>query len=395
MSDKVPHIHFSLEEFSERKQKVLKAMQARKLDAMLIFRQESMFWLTGYDTFGFVFFQCLVLTANGDLKLLTRKPDLRQAKFTSIIQDIRIWKDAHEANPVNDLKQILNDCGLRGKTLGIEWESYGLTARNGRMVDQTLADFCQLEDASFLISLLRLVKSESELQYVRKAGEIADLALDEIYRTTRPGAWEGDILAALQSVVFRNDGDYPGNENIIGSGPGAFMGRYFTGRRHLAQNDELLVEFAGVYRRYHSVLMRVIRVGKPIPMQIELHNIAVTALKSCQAACKVGRPIGEIFQAFDKVMKESNYPFGSSKDLGRPFSIGYSLGNTFAPNWMDYPLLYGDNPILIEENMVFFMHLSLRDDERGFNAVPGETIIVKKNGPERLSKQSLEFKVID
>ena len=105
----------------------------------------------------------------------------------------------------------------------------------------------------------------------------------------------------------------------------------------------------------------------------------------------MGRPIGDIFQAFERAVRNSNYKFGGKRDLGRPFSIGYSLGATFAPNWMYYPLLYGDNPLPIEENMVFFMHMTLRDDERGFNAVPGETVIVTKTSVERVSKRSLEF----
>ena len=61
------------------------------LDALLMFRQESMYWLTGYDTFGYVYFQSLILTTKGDLVLLTRAPDLRQAQNTSIIKNIRIW----------------------------------------------------------------------------------------------------------------------------------------------------------------------------------------------------------------------------------------------------------------------------------------------------------------
>ena len=50
-------LHFSKEEFSKRKQDVLKSMKEQNLDALLMFRQESMYWLTGYDTFGYVFFQ--------------------------------------------------------------------------------------------------------------------------------------------------------------------------------------------------------------------------------------------------------------------------------------------------------------------------------------------------
>ena len=83
-------IHFSKEEFDERKLKVVNKLKHEGLDALLMFKQESMYWLTGYDTFGFVFFQCLILTTNGDLILFTRAPDLRQAKNTSIIKPIKI-----------------------------------------------------------------------------------------------------------------------------------------------------------------------------------------------------------------------------------------------------------------------------------------------------------------
>ena len=98
-------IHFSKEEFAKRKLKVIQELKKQNLVALLMFRQESMYWLTGYDTFGFVYFQCLVLTVSGDLILLTRAPDLRQAQNTSIIDDIRIWVDKDNANPANELKK--------------------------------------------------------------------------------------------------------------------------------------------------------------------------------------------------------------------------------------------------------------------------------------------------
>ena len=49
-----------------------------------------MYWLTGYDTFGFVFFQSLILKDDGEIVLLTRAPDLRQAQNTSNIKNIII-----------------------------------------------------------------------------------------------------------------------------------------------------------------------------------------------------------------------------------------------------------------------------------------------------------------
>ena len=99
-------IYFKKEEFSKRKSKVIKELKKQHLDGLLMFRQESMYWLTGYDTFGYVYFQCLILTIKGDLVLLTRAPDLRQAQNTSIIKDIRIWIDKDKSDPADELKNI-------------------------------------------------------------------------------------------------------------------------------------------------------------------------------------------------------------------------------------------------------------------------------------------------
>ena len=108
-------LHFSKEEFFIRKNKVLNSMKEQNLDALLIFRQESMYWLTGYDTFGYVFFQTLILSKDGNIILLTRAPDLRQAQNTSNIEDIRIWVDKDESKPTKDLKVILDELNLKGK----------------------------------------------------------------------------------------------------------------------------------------------------------------------------------------------------------------------------------------------------------------------------------------
>ena len=123
-------LHFSKEEFGTRKSKVLDSMKDQNIDALLMFRQESMYWLTGYDTFGYVFFQTLILDEKGNTILLTRAPDLRQAQNTSNIKDIRIWVDKDGSNPTDDLKVILDELNLKGKKLGIEYEAYGLTGKN-------------------------------------------------------------------------------------------------------------------------------------------------------------------------------------------------------------------------------------------------------------------------
>ena len=135
-------LHFSEEEFKSRKSKVLNSMKDQNIDALLMFRQESMYWLTGYDTFGYVFFQSLILDKNGKVILLTRAPDLRQAQNTSNIEDIRIWVDKDGSNPTDDLKIILDELNLKGKKLGVEYEAYGLTGRNALQLNKSLENYC-------------------------------------------------------------------------------------------------------------------------------------------------------------------------------------------------------------------------------------------------------------
>ena len=226
-------VHFSPEEMAGRRERAGAAIRDAGFDGLLCFKQESMYWLTGYDSFGFSLFQCLIVTADGNVALLTRLPDLRQARHTSDIEDIRIWRDTEGMNPAVDLRALLDELGLGTARLGVELDSYGLKAHYWRLMEAELAGRCTLTDASNLVDRLRAVKSAQEIEYVRRAAELADDAWDEAVRLARPGAFEGDILAAMQGAVFRGGGDYAGNEFIIGSGAGALLCRYFSGRRHL------------------------------------------------------------------------------------------------------------------------------------------------------------------
>jgi Xaa-Pro dipeptidase len=146
-------VHFATEELAARRKAAAEQLSRRGLDGLLMFRQESMYYLTGYDTFGYVFFQCLYMDANGEsLTLLTRTPDVRQAEHTSVLEDIRVWYDAEDADPAKDLRGILEERGLRGKRLGIETDAYGLTGYNLRRVEAALEGFCEPVEASDLWS---------------------------------------------------------------------------------------------------------------------------------------------------------------------------------------------------------------------------------------------------
>ena len=381
-------LHFSVEEFKSRKDKIIKLLKEEKLDALLMFRQESMYWLTGYDTFGYVFFQTLVLDQKGNIILLTRAPDLRQAQNTSNISDIRIWVDKNGSNPTEDLKVILDELNLKGKKIGIEYEAYGLTGRNALRLNKSLENYCLIEDTSELVSKLRVIKSNEEINYVKKAANLADKALTEVWKHTKAGVSESKILAEMNKVIFEGGGDYPANEFIIGSGKNALLCRYQAEKQILNSQDQLTIEWAGTYRHYHSAMFRTIPIGKADPKHFKMHEACIEALNNCEIKLKPGNKIGEVFDIHAKTFDDLGYK------NSRMNACGYSLGATFSPNWMDWPMLYTGNPYVIKPGNVFFMHMILMDSENNLAMNLGETYLVTESGNERLGNQKLDLVVI-
>jgi len=174
---------------------------------------------------------------------------------------------------------------------------------------------------------------------------------------------------------------------IIGSGPGALMCRYFTGRRTLEARDQLTLEFAGVYRHYHAAMMRTIPVGRATERHQKMHQVTTDAMEACQAALKPGRPIGEVFDAYARVCDKAGM------QNHRLNATGYSMGTTFAPNWMDWPMFYHGNPVLAAENMVFFLHMILMDSHSNHAMCFGQTVVVTAGGCESLSDRTMDLVV--
>ena len=380
-------VHFDATEMSTRRQAVAARLRAAGLDALLAFKQETMYYLTGYDTFGFSLFQCLIVDADGNTNLFTRLPDLRQARYTSDLSEdqIHIWRDREGVQPAKELVALLTELGLGNKRLGIELDSYGLKAAAWRQLEQALDGFGQWSDASTLVDRERAVKSDQEIAYARRAAELSDDAWDEAVRLGHPGAFEGDILAAMQGAVFKGGGDYAGNEFIIGSGPSALLIRYHSGRRHLDAQDQLTLEFSGAYRRYHAAMMRTLLIGKPQTTQRAMFAACHAALLACMQAVRPGNTMGAVFSAHADCMDAAGF------EAHRMAACGYGMGAVYNPLWVDPPMFYPGNPLLIEERNIFFLHMILADSESGLAMTLGQTVLVTADGCESLSRSTLEL----
>ncbi|MDQ0454518.1 M24 family metallopeptidase [Rhizobium paknamense] len=378
-------LHFAREEYDTRLGRLTARMREDKLDAMLLFAQESMYWLTGYDSFGYCFFQTLVVKANGEMALLTRSPDLRQARLTSIIENIVIWVDRTNADPSMDLKNLLSDMDLLGCRIGVEYDTHGMTGRTARLVDNQLLSFGELIDASSLVSDLRLIKSPAEMAHIQRAAELADDALDAALPLIRADADEAAILSAMQAAVLKGGGDYPAHGFILGSGEEALLCRYTSSRRRLGARDQLTLEWAGVHAHYHAAMRRTVLIGEPTSRHLELYEAALATLQAMEGKLRPGQTFAEIFEIQARMLDDS----GLTRH--RLNACGYSLGARFAPTWMEPQMFMAGNSQPIAPNMALFLHVILLDSDRNAAMTLGQTYLTTEEAPKALSRHSLDL----
>ena len=380
-----PYIHFSREEFSKRQKKTRKLLQELELDGLLIFKIEDMYWLTGYESDGFCIFGTMFIGTDGALTHLARPADLGNLSYSSICEDIRISPDTEGSTRAKHIKDMLRSLGMEGKKIGIQVDTMGLTPRLFLETKEILDGWCNLTVAPDFIRILRLVKSPQELSYFRKAGEIMDIVMNKVIEVTYPGAFEGDIYATFYDTLFRLDADLPAHIPPFGSGDSALNLRYTTKRKNVSENDQVTLELGLGYRHYHVACMGVVLTGPEInDRHLKMHKTSVIALDAVQAALRPGTTVGELFDIYKATLEEHN-----EHDAVLTVA-GYTMGAMWPPTWMEEPLIFEGNPLVLEENMTFFTHMILNDRETGLSMAVGETAIITTGAPEIITHSPRE-----
>jgi len=373
------NLHFPRGEYDRRLSAVVSALDQQGLHGVVLFRQESMYYLSGYDTSGYTMFQAMYLGVDGRMALLTRSADRIQSRVTSIIPDIRIWTDREEASPAEELRELLRDYGCENQTIGIEYHAYGLTGQRALAVNSALQDFCTLVDASDTVRLVRLVKSNLELDYVRQAGTLCDEMLEVSIEYTQPGNTVKSVYGAMMQVLMTGGGDPSASRWPMGAGESAVFCRYHTGDEIIQDNDQVIFEPAAAYRHYHACMMYNIVTGDLDPRHQAMHESCVDALESCQVLLRAGNTVGELYAAHANAFQRGGYTNAALA------ACGYSVGISYPPTWMDWPMIWAENPQVLEPGMVFFMHMILLDDSTGLSMCLGETAIVTEGACERVN----------
>jgi len=371
------NIHFTREEFADRQLRARECMAAEGLDGVLLFKFEDMYWLTGFDSDGFTIFGCMFIGTDGHLTQLARPADLGNASYSSICDDIRVAPDSQDKPRSGQIREMLDSLGMQGKRIGIQVDTMGLTPRLFLQIQAELEHWCDLIVAPDFIRELRLVKSPQELDYLRKAGEIMDVVMGKTIDATFSGAYEGDIYATFYDTLFRMGADLPAHIPPLGSGKSALNLRYTSKRKHVFNNDQVTLELGVAYRHYHAASMCVVLTGPEVnERHLKMHETSVIALEAVQSILRPGTTVGEIYDAYRSTLEDNG-----EKDAVLTV-CGYTMGATCPPTWMEQPLIFAGNPLVLEENMSFFTHMILNDRESGRSMAVAEQAIITHDEPE-------------
>ena len=177
---------FPKEEFERRLSAVRRGMEEKGLDALLQFSPANLFYLTGYNTAGFNNWQCLVVPLTGDPVLVLRLLERPIALATAWSESVETYQD-HE-DPEAAVARTLSDLGLSNASLGAEQTSPFLTVGSYNKLDGLVGG--RLVDGTGIVESVRLIKSELELNYFRRAARCTEAgmkaAIEAIEEWERP-----------------------------------------------------------------------------------------------------------------------------------------------------------------------------------------------------------------
>ena len=392
-----PTLYFSRDEFTQRIAKTRLAMQAKGVELIIVSDPSNMAWLTGYDGWSFYVHQCVLLGLEGEPVWFGRGQDANGAKLTCFMSQDNIigYADHYVQSTERHAMDYLSECiaarGWKNARIGVEMDNYWFTAAAFMSLQKHLPN-ATFSDTTALVNWQRAVKSEQELDYMRKAGKIVERMHQRIVDKVEPGMRKCDLVADIYDAALRYDdglgfgGDYPAIVPLLPSGEDASAPHLTWDDQPMKTGEGTFFEVAGVYRRYHCPLSRTVFLGKPTQTFIDADKAVLEGMEAGLEMAKAGNLCEDIANAFFGVLKK----YGIEKNN----RAGYPIGISYPPDWGERTMSIrpGDKSVL-KENMTFHFMTGLWMEDWGFEIT--ETIIIGKDGPECIANVPRKLVVKD
>lgn len=187
---------------------------------------------------------------------------------------------------------------------------------------------CELVPAQKLLTPLRSVKDEGQIEILIKAQRIAEKALDEILGFIRPGMTEAEIAAKLAYDMMRFGARGQSFPAIVVSGPNGSLPHGVPGQRKVQKGEFLTMDFGCVFEGYCSDMTRTVAVGEPDDEMKKVYNTVLEAQLAGIAAARAGVPGAAVHKAAADVIAKAGY----GEYFGHGFGHGVGIQIHESPN---------------------------------------------------------------
>ena len=378
---------FATYEYKERIRKTKERMQQKGIEVLLITDPANINYLSGYDGWSFYVHQMLVVIIDEDQPMwIGREMDANAAKVTTWLYRDNIipypddYIHSDIKHPMDFVAGILKEIGQDNRSIGVEMENYYFTAKSYMQLNKGLPN-AAFHDATLLVNWVRLIKSDAEIEYMKRAAIIAEKAMKAGIELIQEGVRECDVAAKIFHTQITGTaefgGDYPAIVPLLPSGEKTSTPHLTWTDDRYKDGDAVIIELAGCYKRYHSPLARTVQIGKPNENLKTLSEVAVEGINACLEMVRPGIACEEIEETWRKTIEKSGFVKESR--------LGYSMGLNYPPDWGEHTVSIrkGDKTIL-QPNMTFHLIPGLWLDNYGFEV--SESIRITENGCETFAK---------
>ncbi|MEM9913060.1 MAG: M24 family metallopeptidase [Pseudomonadota bacterium] len=378
MTDK--DLPFSQAEFDRRVARTREAMERAALDAIFITDPSNQNWLTAYDGWSFYVHQGVILRRDGDPIWWGRYMDMLGGRRTCWMQDENIlgygdeYVQSTERHAMQDLANRLRDLGLEKARIGVEMENYYYSAKAHAVLTEELPQ-ATLVDATALVNWQRIIKSEEEIGFIRRAARISEKVVQTAVDHARPGLRKNELVAEIVHAgitgVDEDWGDYPAIIPLTPSGLDATAAHLTWNGNEMREGEATFFELSGVYRRYHAPLCRTVFLGTPPKDMLEAEKAQMEGIEAGLEAARAGNRTCDIANAFLGVLQK----YGIHRE-GR---CGYPIGLSYPPDWGERTAsIRSEDETVLQPGMTFHFMPALWMDSWGLETT--ETILIRNTG---------------
>lgn len=369
--------------FASRMQKFRRHLTEADIDVALITDDDNVYYLSGYYDYLHMEFgrpTILVVPRDGDSLLITPTIDLNTAEAAAQVDRISAWNDGMG----NEWREELPNAVRSAKNIAIEPDHMPPLVRSYL---SELVDAGKITSVTPILSELRMIKSEEELQLARHAGQVADAMMSAGRAAIGDGVPEYEIAIATSQAGTRkaaelleahySDADMSPNTHflqIMASGDTITKTHHRASTRVMRRGEPVFICFCGMtnFHRFKLGFDRTFWIGEIAdPSQADVYEVALASQKAALDALRPGVTAESVHAAYAEVIQGAGFEY--------PFRCGRATGFSF----LEKPQLVTGDKTVLQPGMVLAVDGSVSVDT--FRAQVGDSFIITEDGYEQLT----------